>query len=46
MVHDLHTGHLAGLVGRRVTEAGALALVFITVTGILLYRRNGRFIRK
>ncbi len=41
-VHDLHTGHLAGAVGRRVVEIGALALLLITVTGVMLFRRNGR----
>jgi hypothetical protein len=45
-VHDLHTGHLVGTVGRRITEAGALAMVFLTVTGVLLYKRNGRFLRR
>jgi len=44
-VHDLHTGHLAGAVGRRVVEIGALALLFITVTGVILFRRNGRSLR-
>jgi hypothetical protein len=41
-VHDLHTGHLAGAVGRRIVEIGALALLFITVSGVILFRRNGR----
>ena len=45
-VHDLHTGQLAGAVGRRVVEIGALALLFITVTGVVLFRRNGRSMRQ
>jgi len=45
LIHDIHTGHLVGVVGRRVTEAGALALLFITVTGLILFRRNGRSAR-
>jgi uncharacterized iron-regulated membrane protein len=45
LVHDLHTGHLAGSVGRRTAEIGALALLFITVTGLLLFRRGGRLSR-
>jgi hypothetical protein len=44
-IHDLHTGHLLGAAGRRLVEAGALALIFITVTGVVLFRRKGRFIR-
>lgn len=45
VIHDLHTGHLLGTTGRRLVEAGALALIFITVTGVILFRRKGRFIR-
>jgi hypothetical protein len=45
LVHDLHTGHLVGLVGRRLTEAGAVALLFLTVTGVILLRRSGRSAR-
>jgi hypothetical protein len=44
-VHDLHTGHLAGALGRRIVEFGALALLFITVSGVVLFRRNGRSMR-
>jgi photosystem II stability/assembly factor-like uncharacterized protein len=46
LVHDIHTGYLAGETGRRLVEAGALALMFITGTGIVLYLRNGRILRK
>jgi hypothetical protein len=45
LIHDLHTGHLAGMVGRRVVEGGAVALFFITLTGAILFRRNGRNFR-
>lgn len=46
LIHDLHTGHLVGVVGRRITEAGAVSLLFITVTGVFIYRRNGRYSRR
>lgn len=45
-VHDLHTGHLFGGAGRRVVEFGALAMVFLTLTGIVLIRRNGKVFRR
>jgi len=45
LVHDLHTGHLVGVLGRRLVEIGALALLIITVTGLILFRRNGRSLR-
>ena len=46
LVHDLHTGQWLGTPGRRLVELGALALIFVTVTGLVLYRRNGKFIRR
>lgn len=46
IIHDLHTGHVFGTAGRRVVELGAMALFFITVTGLILFRRNGRYHRK
>jgi len=45
-VHDLHTGHLLGSLGRRVVEGGALALLFLTLTGVVLFRRNGKVYRR
>lgn len=45
-MHDLHTGHLLGAAGRRVVEFGALALVFITITGVVLFRRGGKLSRR
>ncbi len=41
-MHDLHTGHVFGLVGRRAAEAGAWGLILLTVTGLVLHRRAGR----
>jgi hypothetical protein len=46
MIHDLHTGHILGSAGRRLAEFGALALLFITVTGLVLLRRNGKVFRR
>ena len=46
LIHDLHTGHFLGSTGRRLVEFGALALLFITVTGLVLLRRNGKAFRK
>lgn len=40
-LHDLHTGRLLGTPGRLLTEAGALALVLLTVTGIVISTRRG-----
>ena len=45
LIHDLHTGQILGPTGRRITEVGALALLFITVTGLILMRRNGKTFR-
>lgn len=45
LIHDLHTGHLAGAVGRKVAELGAVALVLIILTGLVLLRRNGKVFR-
>lgn len=42
LVHDLHTGHLFGVVGRRVAEGTALVVVFLTVTGLFITFRRGR----
>ena len=42
LVHDLHTGHLFGAVGRRVAEGTALAVVFLTVSGLFITVRRGR----
>jgi len=41
-VHDLHTGHLGGWLGRRIAEAGAWGLLLLTVTGLVLHRRVGQ----
>jgi hypothetical protein len=41
-LHDLHTGHVFGLMGRRAAEAGAWGLILLTVTGLVLHRRAGR----
>lgn len=38
-VHDLHTGHLGGWLGRRVVEVAAWGLLLLTVTGLELHRR-------
>ncbi|MEN8006619.1 MAG: PepSY domain-containing protein [Candidatus Krumholzibacteriota bacterium] len=46
LIHDLHTGHILGATGRRIAETGALALLFITVTGLVLLRRNGKVFRR
>ena len=46
LIHDLHTGQILGSTGRRITEIGALALLFITVTGLVLMRRNGKTFRQ
>jgi len=46
LVHDLHTGHLAGAAGRKLSEFGALALVMIILTGMVLLRRNGKVFRR
>ena len=46
LIHDLHTGQIRGATGRRITEIGALALLFITVTGLVLLRRNGKTFRQ
>lgn len=46
IVHDLHTGQILGSAGRRITEIGAVALLFITVTGLVLLRRNGKVFRR
>ncbi|MBU2501585.1 hypothetical protein KJ682_09690 [bacterium] len=47
LVHDLHTGFIAGRAGQRVVTGGAAALVLLVITGFLLAlgsrnRRNGR----
>jgi hypothetical protein len=43
LVHDLHTGRILGTGGRRIAELAALALVFLTVSGLFLaFRRNRR----
>ena len=42
-VHDLHTGHILGAPGRRVSEFSALAAIFLTLSGLfMMTRRNGR----
>lgn len=41
-VHDLHTGNLFGLAGRRVAEGGAWGLLVLIGSGSALYRRRGR----
>jgi len=46
LIHDLHTGQILGVTGRRITGIGALALLFITVTGLVLMRRNGKTFRQ
>ena len=46
IIHDLHTGQILGATGRRITEIGALALLFITFTGLVLMRRNGKTFRQ
>jgi uncharacterized iron-regulated membrane protein len=42
LIHDIHTGQILGQAGRRAAELGALSLLFITVTGMVLLRRNGK----
>lgn len=42
LVHDLHTGHAFGTLGRRVAEGTALVLVFLTVSGLIVFFRRGR----
>ena len=29
-----------------MVELGALALIFITVTGVVLFRRHGKYVRR
>jgi uncharacterized iron-regulated membrane protein len=41
-VHGLHTGQILGPAGRRIAELVALALVFLTVSGVFLAFRRGR----
>lgn len=41
-VHDVHTGQVFGAPGRRVAEATALAVVFLTVSGLFIVFRRGR----
>lgn len=41
MVHNIHTGHVFGRLGRTVAEGGAWALVVLTITGLVLHRRVG-----
>ena len=41
-VHDLHTGHVFGQMGRRTAEFGAWGLILLTVSGLVLHRRGGR----
>jgi photosystem II stability/assembly factor-like uncharacterized protein len=43
-LHDLHTGRLFGQPGRLLTEAGAVALIVLTVSGLVIATRrtNGR----
>jgi len=38
-VHDLHTGHLFGSLGRRTAEGSAWVLVLLTISGLVLHRR-------
>ena len=38
-VHDVHTGHVFGRVGRRIAEAGAWMMLLLTASGLVLYRR-------
>ncbi len=38
-LHDLHTGQVFGLLGRRTAEGGAWALVLLTVSGLVLHLR-------
>ncbi len=40
-VHDLHTGHVFGQLGRRTAEGGAWGLILLTVSGLVLHRRVG-----
>ncbi len=40
-MHDLHTGHVFGLVGRRTAEGGAWAMILLTVSGLILHGRLG-----
>jgi hypothetical protein len=42
VVHDLHTGHMFGTVGRRLAEGTALAVVALTVSGLFIAFRRGR----
>jgi hypothetical protein len=42
LVHGLHTGQILGPAGRRIAELVALALVFLTVSGVFLAFRRGR----
>jgi len=43
LVHHLHTGHVFGTMGRRVAEFSALAVIFLTLSGlVMMTRRNGR----
>ena len=46
LIHDLHTGQVAGAAGRRVVEFGALALLFLTGTGVVLFRRAAKMARR
>jgi photosystem II stability/assembly factor-like uncharacterized protein len=43
-LHDLHTGRLFGNPGKLLVEGGAVALILLTVTGLLISTRrvNGR----
>ncbi|MFT5234147.1 MAG: putative iron-regulated membrane protein [Candidatus Krumholzibacteriia bacterium] len=41
LVHNIHTGHVFGKLGRGVAEGGAWALIILTFTGLILHRRAG-----
>lgn len=41
-IHDWHTGWAWGAIGARIVEAGAIALLILTVSGLVLFARTRR----